>query len=330
MSAGRPWGLWTQSKLDVLSYYLRAFNVASSKRARGTIYLDLFAGRDKNVDKYSNQPIKGSMRRALETEPAFSILRGFELIRRRASELEATYRSEFPGRDLVIYPGDVHDTLPVALRELSAHRFAPTFAFVDPDGVEARWELLEAPAKFKHPVSKTKVEIFFLFSTPSLARIFHTKQDEYGLQHAAQQITNLVGSTEWMPILRDRQIDILDPEQSRFELINLMRWRFEHVLGYGWTHPFRLQNVHGGPIYDMIFATDHEAGDRIMRDIYRSAAQRYSQQRYELRARLRDQREQDKGIGSLFSLEELSADAPLKAHETYSWIPVELPYGFDE
>src|SRR4051812_4218886 len=77
--ADRPWGFWTDSKLDMLSSYLHAFNVASSKRASATMYLDLFAGQEENINKHTGLPIDGSLKRALNTDPPFTVLRGFEL-----------------------------------------------------------------------------------------------------------------------------------------------------------------------------------------------------------------------------------------------------------
>jgi hypothetical protein len=101
-------------------------------------------------------------------------------------------------------------------------------------------------------------------------------------------VTNLFGSDEWRPILADRQSGVLDPERTRDELTNLMRWRLETALGYNFTHSLRLTNVQGSPLYDMIFATDRDVGDKIMSDVYRSAAVRFPRMRTEIRARQRD------------------------------------------
>jgi three-Cys-motif partner protein len=110
--ADRPWGFWTESKLDMLSSYLRAFNVAS-RRATATVYLDLFAGQDTNFNRHTGVLIEGSLKRALNTDPPFTVLRGFELRADRAASLEAAYQASAPGRDVRIYPGDVHQSLRV-------------------------------------------------------------------------------------------------------------------------------------------------------------------------------------------------------------------------
>lgn len=73
--AERPWGFWTESKLDMLSAYLPAFTTAS-KRASSTVYLDLFAGQAINISRDTGRPIDGSLLRALQTTPPLQFIRG--------------------------------------------------------------------------------------------------------------------------------------------------------------------------------------------------------------------------------------------------------------
>jgi three-Cys-motif partner protein len=323
--AERPWGFWTESKLDMLSAYLPAFTTAS-KKALSTVYLDLFAGQATNVSRDTGRPIEGSLLRALQTTPSFTVVRGFELRHKRARSLQDAFRAEFPDRDVVVHAGDVHDALQSALAAIAPYRWSPTFAFIDPDGVEARWELLKALAAHKPP-SRTKVELFLLLASPQIRRVVNDSLDPPDLEHAEQQVTDLFGSTEWRPILDGRQSGALDAERTRDELTNLMRWRLEKTLGYGFTHTLRLTNVNGVPLYDMIFATDHKAGDKIMKSVYQKAAERFPKMRQEARARRRDRKEQESGSNALFTHEELVRDAPLRVHESYQHNPPVPPYG---
>jgi hypothetical protein len=48
------------------------------------------------------------------------------------------------------------------------------------------------------------------------------------------------------------------------------------------VHP--LPKTHNAPLYDMIFATDHEVGDKIMALVYRAAAARFPQMRRDPRS----------------------------------------------
>jgi hypothetical protein len=75
-----------------------------------------------------------------------------------------------------------------------------------------------------------------LLASPQIVRVVNDSLDPDDLKHAEQQVTNLFGSTEWRPILDGRQSGALDAERTRNELTNLMRWRLEKTLGYGFTH----------------------------------------------------------------------------------------------
>lgn len=309
----------------MLSAYLKAFTTAS-KQARSTVYLDLFAGQDTNVNKHTGLPIDGSLRRALQTEPPFTVLRGFELRPDRAASLERAYQTSFPSRDVKIYPGDVHQSLSPALADLYEYKWAPTFAFVDPDGVEARWELLTALAGHRGQ-GRTKVELFLLLVSPQIVRVVNDSLDEHNLRRAEQQVTNLFGSDDWRPILRDRHCGVLDAARTRDELTNLMRWRLETALGYKFTHTLRLTNLRGTPLYDMIFATDHPVGDKIMSDVYRGAANQFPKMQQEARARQRDLDEAERGSQGLWAYSELAVDASQRQAGNYRRMPPTPPYG---
>lgn len=64
----RTWGYWTEQKLSVLAAYLPAFTTASQRSPR-TLYLDLFAGDDRNLSRTTGEEISGSPRVALDTAP---------------------------------------------------------------------------------------------------------------------------------------------------------------------------------------------------------------------------------------------------------------------
>jgi hypothetical protein len=53
-----------------------------------------------------------------------------------------------------------------------------------------------------------------------------------------------------------------------------MRWRLAHDLGYQRTHVLEFKNSRSTPLYHMVFASDHDAGDKIMAGLYATAANR--------------------------------------------------------
>jgi three-Cys-motif partner protein len=148
--------------------------------------------------------------------------------------------------------------------------WAPTFAFLDPDGMELHWSTIEALAAHKRD-SKYKVELWVLFNTPGLMRVL-TRDRRRLHPHHRDLATRLLGSERWSAI-QDLRIDNeIEPADAREEFVNLFRWQLENYLGYRWTHPLEIKNMRGHPLYYMVFATDNHAGNKIMADLYNDAA----------------------------------------------------------
>ncbi|HEY5877564.1 MAG TPA: three-Cys-motif partner protein TcmP [Nakamurella sp.] len=323
MTKNRQWGYWTEHKLDMLSQYLPAFTTAS-KGAGATVYLDLFAGAAQNTSRTTGRPIDGSPRIALATTPSFTKVVLFELPT-QAKRLEADLRQSFPGRGITVYEGDCNRRIDAALAALVPYSHAATFALIDQFAAEVEWSTLAKLAAFKkarQDGKRYKVELWLLLAHSMLPRGL-SAADYPTWEAFAARVDALYGTRDWAPIYSARTDDVLEPAELRRELVNLMRWRLERVLGYGSTHSFEMKNTNGSPIYTMIFATDNAAGDRIMSFIYDKAAKQRPKMQAEAAALMRERREEKAGILGLFP-------APPKLVEPdklYQHEPPVLPYG---
>ena len=164
--AGRAWGYWTKGKLDILRLYLDAFTTASKKSSE-IVYIDAFAGEPENYDRLTGDPLEGSAKIALAIDrPPFTRLRFFET-EGKAPRLQGALRQEYPDRDFKILAGDCNQTLPLELASLRRYNWAPTFAFLDPNGTETHWRTLEELARHKSN-RLYKVELFLLSSGPDV------------------------------------------------------------------------------------------------------------------------------------------------------------------
>ncbi|MFN2613144.1 MAG: three-Cys-motif partner protein TcmP [Solirubrobacterales bacterium] len=299
---GRSWGYWNRLKLQMLADYLAAFATASKGQSE-RVYLDAFAGEGRGLDRLTGEEFSGSARLALEAGDGagFSRFRYFE-VGRRAAELEARLRADYPGRDIRVYEGDCNTTVPRALAELRPLNWAPTFAFLDPDGMELAWETIVALANHKRgyraPTShkpEYKVELWLLFPTLGIVRTLAL--DEAKVTEAdVARADRILGTDQWRAIYDLRLRGQLSAQEAREEYVNLMRWRLERVLTYRFTHPFELRNTKGGSLYHMIFATDSDAGTRIMESIYDSAMRRMPAMLQEARDRASGQQVFDLGV----------------------------------
>ncbi|KZS74737.1 hypothetical protein A4G26_22930 [Mycobacterium kansasii] len=272
--AARGWGPWTQIKLDALEDYLSAFTKAS-QRAKGTVYLDLFAGAFSNTDRLTGAPIMGSPYRALSVTPPFSKVYGFELQERTAKQLEAKLRAEFPERDIAITPGDCNLTAPAVLNGMEAYwRKKPTFAMIDQFMAEVHWDTIRALAGHRlrsapgRPDLKT--ELWLYFGDSFIPRGLGSKKPGEA-EAIAARVDRMYGNANWRFIKQARDDDVITGRTLKAELVNLMRWQLEQGLGYAVTVPLEFINERGGGLYTVIFATDHPVGEKIMRHVFKAS-----------------------------------------------------------
>jgi three-Cys-motif partner protein len=283
MAAGRPrsWGFWSERKLWILEQYLPKFTTAA-KRQSERVYIDALAGEGTGWSRTTQLEFDASAKLALATHPPFTRLIFCEQSRQRAQRLRESLVRAYPERadDFDILEGDCNIEIPAVLRRLRQEglHWAPTFAFIDPDGMEVGFATLKALADHKlgyrspsSPRPEYKVELWLLFPTTSIGRT--TSADRLrGLLVDEMSATRVFGTTSWQTIRDLRAAGHLTAEEAREEYVNLMRWRLEKTLGYRWTHPLEVRDLRNRPLYHMILATDNEAGTRIMSAIYSKAA----------------------------------------------------------
>lgn len=320
----RYWGFWTRGKLDLLRRYLDAFTTASKSQDE-ILYLDLFGGQPSNLERLTGQDLDGSARIALNVDDArFSRLRFFEL-EPYAGRLSESLKADFPGRDLEVVPGDCNQTITSTLSSLAHVNWAPTFAFIDPNGPDVHWSTIEALAKFKKP-GRTKTEIWLLLAAGMFIRTLPT--DGAVREVDAEKLDHMYGTEQWRRIYEARVRGDLQPGEARDEYVNLMRWRLENVLGYQWTHPLEIFNERGHSIYHMVFATDHEVGNRIMTDLYGRAANEFPAMREAARRRRARLAEEKSGVHNLFGADLDELQAPLaRSERLYQHSAAEPPFG---
>lgn len=263
------WDWWSEIKLQVLAEYLQGFTRVVRSKSRGAIYLDLFAGSFENDRRHGTGTFPGSTQIALGIEPRFTKLVFFELPDPAARLRADIERARPVDRRWRIEEGDCNQTLPSALSSLRRVRWAPTFAFLDPRGLQVEWSTVQTLADWRRN-RKTKVEQWILMPEPAIARVLGLR----GVQgkRSAERLDQLFGCREWLPIHQGRRSGSLTPDDMRAEFVNLYRWRLENVLGYDTTHALQIVATGGQPVYTLIFATDSAPGDAIMGHLYNSAA----------------------------------------------------------
>ena len=312
----REWSYWTRNKLQILADYLPRFNSAS-QRSGQRIYLDLMAGEPDNIEKYTDEKFDGSPIVALKADPGFTVLRFGEL-GAKADKLEAALAERFPSDDRYrVVKGDCNETIDGVLRELEPFKWAPTFAFLDQQGAEIHWNTIEKVARFRQNNNGWKTELWMLMSPAMIARgVRGSNADEF-----EQRVSLLYGGDDWLRIKRALHSRKITAEQYRQEMVNLMRYRLETDLGYAFTHRIPMtMSTNKMTIFDMVFATDHDAGDKIMRHLYNQAAQREPEMMRQAQVAKADKEAEEAGLIGLFDVSELTVKPDDKLGEVL-WKP---------
>ncbi|MGD9795670.1 MAG: hypothetical protein AB7V43_19560, partial [Acidimicrobiia bacterium] len=92
--------------------------------------------------------------------------------------------------------------------------------------------------------------------------------------------------------------------------------------------PLEIFNEGGASIYHMVFATDSDAGNRIMTNLYNAAADEFPEMREQARRRRKRLDQEASGVHNLFGDElDVSIGPVTKGEKLYSHTPPTVPYG---
>lgn len=262
----KPIGVWSLWKLAALSLYFEAFTTAC-KTAGGGHYFDGFAGPGICRVRESDPPYFawGSPLLALRTVPPFERCTFVELNDRRARSLEVR-TAEFGPRTKV-YPGDVNH-LAASIIETDVPGGAPCFCLLDQQGGELEWSTVERIACV--PSRRRKPEMMILFPLRmSLLRLLSV--GDALTDQSASRWDSTLGNHDWFAIYQARLAGEIDPTEAQrrylaLYIAGLKRIGYKHVTSSVITAP-RAPGLKRQEMYHLLFATDHDAGFRIMSDV---------------------------------------------------------------
>lgn len=235
----------------ILDAYLQKFAVACTK-AGGWYGLDLFAGGGINWSEIREREISGSPLIGLDAKPppATRLVacetngKAFEALRHRT--LRYGERADVLQQDANLAIDEILGRIP---------NKAPAFAFLDPEGSELKWETIEAIANHKRGASPWKVEQLILLPTDmGFVRL---------IPDYPEKVSGMYGPGDWQTIEQRRTAGKIDADQARGEYVQMYAKGLKD-LGYETVLDRQIKKPNGSPMYFLLFATDHDAGERIM------------------------------------------------------------------
>jgi len=254
-------GVWSTQKLEVLRCYLGQNDgfLKATNRAGQRHYIDLFAGPGRNRVRQTDRDVDGSPLIAVRAgPPAFTTLHWVDSSPHNMASLALHHRRDYPGRDVRLYLGDGNERVDDILRVLP--RRYPVLVFLDPYGAELHWQTVVKLARHRPSIGR-KVELLILFAyDQALARLM--PRDPGKMVNAAILDRMMPSPEGWRRVYERR------PSASAFAIRQAML--DEYVAGLrdlGYAHvppPLLIRRPSRHPLYFLVFASDHEAGQRIM------------------------------------------------------------------
>jgi three-Cys-motif partner protein len=257
---GRP---WSPEKHGLIQYYLGGTGhkgggfMKATQNAGGSYYIDLFSGPGQ-VEMEDGQIIDGSPLIAARASPPFARLFWVDADPSNAASLRA-HRQDFPNRAIDVFEADANEVINVILDGVPVTQ--PAVAFLDPEGSELHWETIRRIA-FHKPSPRNKIEQFILFHTDTgIVRFF--PREPAKMVHADRLDRMLPDPGAWRDLYGLRLK--LDGPEFRRRLVGLY---VDGLRGLEYRYvpdPRLICRPDGRPLYFMVFATDHPAGEAIMR-----------------------------------------------------------------
>lgn len=253
----------TLDKLEVVKMYVPAFTRACNRardRGQEVVYAEGFSG--PGLNEFRGRILPGTPLIALSAQPPFTRAVLLEYDAGNVASLYAATRSF--GDRAQVYQGDCNvDLVPILRANVS--RFDPCLCVLDPEGFELGYETIAGIAQVKR---RFKVEQLILFSTHmGFLRTLNTAG--YISQNVVDGMDKLFGTRAWLEIYERRLAGLISTDRATTEYVQLYAAGLK-ACGYKVVHDRAITDRgHNGRIrYFLVFATDHDAGDRIMDSVF--------------------------------------------------------------
>jgi three-Cys-motif partner protein len=270
-------GNWSRDKLERISKYLQAYATIMNKQNFRYAYIDAFAGTGYQtlktgeqagellfpelVDEEPQRFLEGSARIALQIQPRFTKYIFVEKDPKRFLELEHL-REEFPevSNDIILINEDCN----AYLKELClnyAWRKNRAVLFLDPFGMQVRWETIEAIAATK------AIDLWILFPL-GVAVNRMLRRDGNISPKWQERLNELFGTLDWYDAfyVKSKQPTLFGEEEvtekiSDFDSIGrFFISRLQEIFAGVVDNPLFLRNSKNIPLYMLCFAAENQRG----------------------------------------------------------------------
>ena len=275
-------GDWTEKKLTVLKKYLGAYTKALKNTGFQLYYIDAFAGTRyrMSVDESENESeqlmlfpefseiekkfFEGSARIALQLEPSFHEYIFIEKNQDHYEDL-LKLKNDFPEKTdkIEVIQGEANETL-LKLLKVIDWRKCRAVLFLDPYGLQVRWETIEAIARTRG------IDLWYLFPLASAVNRLLRRDGQIN-DSLRSRLTNVFGTEEWFkefysPIDCYTLFGNIESMQKNTDFTAIKKFlikRLKGIFAGVAENPLELKNSKNVPIFLFCFAAGNPNGKKL-------------------------------------------------------------------
>jgi len=265
----RPSGDWAKDKLFYVKHYIDTFEKSMrSKPWRRRIYIDLFAGPGKCIDRETQEYFLGSPLLALATEHPFTDYffvdkesRDLESLKVRSESLNMSDRIRF-------LPGDANEKvydITHEIRKIDGQFIQGAWpslnlAFLDPEGLELKWSTVAELAEMN------RMDLIIHYSQQGIKRMAGRSINSPN----ETLLDKFFGDALWRDIYAQSKDysggvhrPLIDHYKSKLRNLGYVEVKDDEEV---WTEPL-MKNQKNAPLYRLLFASKSELGIRFWKEI---------------------------------------------------------------
>jgi three-Cys-motif partner protein len=268
----RKSGSWAREKLSFLDEFVPPALQATGCTPKPKLqrwYVDLFAGPGRNVDERSGEEFEGSTIRVLpmsaQRDPnvhfthAAIVNKDSEdqaALIERLRRLRDAGRVPIPEKNMEILTHDANRVVDRILQKIDPQAYA--FVFVD---ITAPRQWPWSSVKKLKARGHKSIDLYLLFPLGmALKRLI--SYNEQTVDESTPVLDSFFGTPDWRALLELRKSDALARELGPATL----RLYTDRLKDQGWRYVIDARDIKrpdGAPMYHMIYASNHAAGDHI-------------------------------------------------------------------
>lgn len=268
----RKSGPWAREKLSFLDQFVPPALQATGCTPKPKLqrwYVDLFAGPGRNVDERSGQEFEGSTIRVLpmaaQRDPRVHFTHAAIVNKDKADQAALIQRIQrlrqsglvpIPESNMEVLTHDANRVIDRILQRIDRRAYA--FVFVD---ITAPKQWPWSSVKKLKARAHESIDLYMLFPLGmALKRLL--SYSEQTVEESTPVLDAFFGTPDWRTLLELRKSDALSKELGPATL----RFYMERLKREGWNFVIDARDIRrpdGAPMYHMIYASNHPAGDNI-------------------------------------------------------------------